>query len=75
VLLVLSDGSPQGRGWAGDVEEYTRQVVTNVEESGIDVYGIGICDSNVSRYYKKNVVVDNLTSLSPTILSIIERSV
>ena len=75
VLLVLSDGSPQGRGWAGDIEQYTKQVVTNVEESGIDVYGIGICDSNVSRYYKKNVVVDNLTSLSPTILSIIERSI
>jgi len=75
VLLVLSDGSPQGREWAGDIQAYTKQVVSNVESSGIDVYGIGICDSNVSRFYKKNVVVDNLTSLSPTILSIIERSI
>ena len=75
VLLVLSDGSPQGRGWAGDIEEYTKLVVKDVEASGIDVYGIGIQDTNVTRYYKKNVVVNNLDKLSPTILSIIERSI
>ena len=75
VLLVLSDGSPAGREHAGDIEAYTLQTVQNAENMGIDVYGIGICDSNVTRFYKKNVVVHDLPKLSPTILSIIDRSI
>jgi len=74
VLIVLSDGSPQGRDWAGDIRSYTKSVISNVEASGVDVYGIGILDSNVSSFYKKHTVVSELSELSPTILSIIERS-
>ena len=75
VLLVLSDGSPAGRERAGDVEGYTLRTVEHAEHMGIDVYGIGICDSNVTRFYKKNVVINDLNKLSPTILSIIDRSI
>jgi cobaltochelatase CobT len=75
VLLVLSDGSPSGRDHAGDVEAYTLQTVKQAEKMGIDVYGIGIDDSNVTRFYKKNVVVKDLHNLAPTILSIIDRSI
>jgi cobaltochelatase CobT len=75
VLLVLSDGSPAGREHAGDVEGYTLRTVQHAEKMGVDVYGIGICDSNVTRFYKKNVVVNDLNQLSPTILSIIDRSI
>lgn len=75
VLLVLSDGSPCGREHAGDIEAYTLQTVEHAEKMGVDVYGIGICDTNVTRFYKKNVVVNDLNSLSPTILSIIDRSI
>ena len=75
VLLVLSDGSPAGREHAGDVEGYTLRTVEHAEKMGVDVYGIGICDSNVTRFYKKNVVVNDLSKLSPTILSIIDRSI
>ena len=75
VLLVLSDGSPAGRDWAGDINRYTATVVKDVEDMGIDVYGIGICDSNVTMYYKNNVVVNDLDKLSSTILSLIDRSI
>jgi hypothetical protein len=75
VLLVLSDGSPAGRDHAGDITNYTKQTIDHAEKMGIDVYGIGICDSNVTRFYKKNVVVNELENLSPTILSIIDRSI
>lgn len=75
VLLVLSDGSPCGREHAGDIEAYTLQTVEHAEKMGVDVYGIGICDTNVTRFYKKNVVVNDLDKLSPTILSIIDRSI
>lgn len=75
VLLVLSDGSPCGREHAGDIEAYTLQTIQNAEKMGVDVYGIGICDDNVTRFYKKNVIVNDLNNLSPTILSIIDRSI
>ncbi len=75
VLLVLSDGSPAGRDHAGDVEAYTLKTVQHAENMGIDVYGIGIMDTNVTRFYKKNVVVNDLANLSGTILSIIDRSI
>jgi hypothetical protein len=75
VLLVLSDGSPAGRDHAGDVEAYTLKTVQHAESMGVDVYGIGICDTNVTRFYKKNVVVNDLSNLSNTILSIIDRSI
>lgn len=75
VLLVLSDGSPCGREHAGDIEAYTLQTIQHAEKMGVDVYGIGICDDNVTRFYKKNVVVHDLNNLSPTILSIIDRSI
>lgn len=75
VLLVLSDGSPCGREHMGDINAYTLQTIQNAEKMGVDVYGIGICDDNVTRFYKKNVVVNDLNKLSPTILSIIDRSI
>lgn len=74
VLVVLSDGSPSGRDWAGDVEAYTKRTVGYAEKAGIDVYGIGIKDTNVTRFYKKHVVVDDLNQLSPTILKVLDRS-
>jgi hypothetical protein len=74
VLIVLSDGSPAGRDWAGDVDAYTLRTVQHAEKTGIDVYGIGIQDTNVKRFYTNNVVVNNLEELSPSILKIIDRS-
>lgn len=75
VLVVLSDGSPAGRDHAGNIDWYTKSTIETAEQMGVDVYGIGIMDSNVTRFYKKNVVVNDLNALSPTILSIIDRSI
>ena len=75
VLIVLSDGGPAGRSWAGDIHYYTKDAISNTEKSGIDVYGIGICDTNVKKYYTKYEVVDRLDDLSKTILNIIDRSI
>ena len=74
VLLVLSDGSPAGRRMAGDISAYTKQVIGNIENSGIDIHGIGICDSNVSHYYTNHEVVEDIKSLAPAILSTLDRS-
>jgi hypothetical protein len=75
VLLVLSDGSPCGRDHKGDIRTYTKNVIRDAELRGVDVYGVGIMDMNVRKFYKKNVVVENLSDLSKTILSILDRSI
>jgi len=75
VLIVLSDGSPCGREHKGDIDHYTKQTIDTAEAMGVDVYGVGIYDTNVKRFYSKNVVVNDLDQLSPTILSIIDRSI
>lgn len=75
VLIVLSDGTPAGRTWAGDVRPYTKDVISSAEKAGIDVYGIGICDRNVTDYYKKHEVVHDLEDLSRTILTVVNRSI
>jgi hypothetical protein len=75
VLLVMSDGSPSGRHGHGDIVSYTKQVTTNIYNSKlVDLYGIGIEDSNVKLYYDKYVIVNRGDSLSEKILSIVERS-
>ena len=74
VMIVLSDGSPNGRDSFGNIAAYTLKAVKTAENSGIDVYGVGIKDRNVERFYTKNVVVNDLDELAPTILSIVDRS-
>lgn len=73
--MYCPDGMPAGRTWAGDAQSYTKDVISNAEKVGIDVYGIGICDSNVADYYKKNVVVDRVEDLARTILTVVDRSI
>lgn len=75
VLLVLSDGSPAGRDSHGDITAYTARVVDDIQQSGVDLYGIGILDDNVRHFYKKHEVVNKLDDLSSTILSILDRSI
>ena len=75
VLLVLSDGSPAGREHCGDITAYTKKTIEDAERLGVDVYGIGIMDTNVKHFYSKHVVVEELESLAPTILSIVDRSI
>ena len=75
VLLVLSDGSPAGRDSHGDITAYTARVVKDIEASGVDIYGIGICDDNVRMFYKKYEVVTDIAKLSGTILSTLDRSI
>ena len=75
ILIVLSDGSPAGREWAGDISSYTKKVTTSIEErKHVELYGIGILDNNVKKYYKNNVVLNDVNALAPTILSILDKA-
>lgn len=74
VIIVLSDGSPSGRSWAGDVAWYTRKVVSEIDaDKHVEIYGIGIMDQNVKRFYKHNAVINNAKELPNALLTILDR--
>jgi cobaltochelatase CobT len=73
LIIVCSDGSPAGGG-KGDVYWYTKKVVQAIEqESPVDIVGIGIQDSNVTRIYKENYVIKEASQLETALLSVIEK--
>ncbi len=74
IIIVLSDGSPSGRGWAGNVSWYTKKVVGEIDaDKNVEIYGIGIMDENVKRFYKNNAVINNAKELPNALLSILDR--
>jgi Cobalamin biosynthesis protein CobT VWA domain len=74
MLIVLSDGTPCGRDWAGNGHRYLKDVVAGIEKAGkVEVYGIGILDASVSTYYKNNTVLNSLDTLIPTVLQTLNR--
>jgi cobalamin biosynthesis protein CobT len=75
VLLVISDGDPAGRSDKGDIRQYTREVVKSIESANIDVYGIGLLHHGVEKYYKKHIVVSDVSQLTPAIINILDRSI
>jgi cobaltochelatase CobT len=76
VLLVMSDGSPSGRDFAGDIISYTHKVANTIQEQRkVDLYGVGIMDNNVKHYYKNHVVVRKPEELAQCVLSIVQRSI
>lgn len=63
VFMVLSDGHPSFIGSEGKGERHLVQVVKDMKARGIECVGIGISDANVSRFYPRHVVVNDLSDL------------
>lgn len=75
LLIVLSDGSPASCR-AGDYYTFTKEVVKDIEDnSAVDIYGIGIKDDNVKKYYRHNTVVHEASQLENRLLEVIERKI
>jgi hypothetical protein len=74
IQVVFSDGSPAcgRRGVVG----YTGEVVSDIEnKSPVEIYGIGIMDGSVERFYKRNQVINEPEELEPALLNLIKRSI
>jgi cobaltochelatase CobT len=68
ILIVLSDGTPEGVG--GQVKDgipHLKNVVLQTERLGIEAVGIGIQTHSVRHFYNKHVVLDDL-ELLPTLV-------
>ena len=66
IMIVLSDGSPAS--CRGDADWFTKQVVKEIEKKReVELYGIGIMDSNVERIYKHHAVINRAEDLEDAI--------
>ncbi|CAB4169847.1 Cobalamin biosynthesis protein CobT VWA domain containing protein [uncultured Caudovirales phage] len=73
LIIVCSDGAPSGGG-RGDEMTYTKKVVREIETlSPVDIVGIGIQDSNVTKIYKENYVIKEVSMLEKALLSVIKN--
>jgi hypothetical protein len=74
MLIVLSDGEPCGRSWAGDERAWLSTITSNIEASKqVELYGIGIEDSSVKRFYKNHVVLMEASNLIPAVMQILGK--
>lgn len=68
VMIVLSDGAPACQGDMYALQRHLKQVVKNVEKAGVKTVGIGIRSSEVTKFYPKNIVLNNVAELPDRVI-------
>jgi cobalamin biosynthesis protein CobT len=68
VMLCLADGYPAYRSHFGDEYQRTADVVAHMEKNGVDVIGIGIQSDCVKNYFRKYVVINEMSQLSKEVM-------
>lgn len=66
IMIVFSDGQPAASG--GDVQKRLRDVVSYLEEEGIEMVAVGIQSEAPKKFYKRWVQVNDLKDLSKVAL-------
>lgn len=76
LLVVMSDGAPAASKRSGGLEEFTQQVIDEIEKSKqVDIYGLGLCSDSVKHYYKRNDVVFKPQEIPSKLLTLIEKRI
>lgn len=72
ILIVLSDGAPAG-SWKGSSDDALRLATKTVEkDKRVELYGVGLMDDAVSRYYTNYQVIRDLHDISPALFNLIK---
>ncbi len=72
LMIVLSDGCPSARGDFREQAVHLRRVVKRLEATGTEVFGIGIMDESVKRFYKNAVVITHMEEVLTTVMGVLE---
>lgn len=73
ILIVMSDGAPAG-SWKGHADDSLKLATKTVEaDKRVELYGLGICDSSVKRYYTNTQVVHDVHDISPALFKLISE--
>jgi len=75
LMIVLSDGSPCGGYEKGNIINYTREVIKNIEASPVEIVGIGVLYNAVRGYYKKWAYIDEAKNIQSTLLNVISNHI
>jgi cobalamin biosynthesis protein CobT len=76
LLIVMSDGSPAASKGMNGLEKFTSRVIKEIEESKkVDIYGLGLCSSSVTEFYKHHSVVRRPEEIPSNLIELIERKI
>jgi hypothetical protein len=76
ILIVMSDGSPAASKSSIGLAEFTRQAIREIEkEKKVEIFGLGLCASDVVHYYKKHSVVLSPAQIAPKLLELFEKEI
>lgn len=74
IMIVMSDGQPfAGAGNYHEQSWHLTQTIKRFTEAGIEMFGIGVMDDSVSRYYPQHVVLNDLSALASTVMLQLEK--
>lgn len=74
ILIVGSDGHPQGARYHRTERDYLREVVRQVMSAGLEVYGLGIMDEAVKSYYPNYEVIHDAKDLPRAVMTLLASS-
>ena len=73
LMIVLSDGEPCAAGDMRAQSFHLKRVVKRLEREGFEVFGIGIMDHSVERYYTHSEVVSDIEELPTKVMGRLEK--
>lgn len=74
ILIVGSDGHPQGARYHKTEKEYLREVVLRVMAAGLEIYGVGIMSDAVRSYYPHYQVINDVQELPRAVMTLLTSS-
>ena len=76
VIIALSDGSPADGYGGSDVYAALKETAATIEGfKSVELYGLGIMDDNVKRFYKRRSVLKNAGDLEARLLELLSHIV
>jgi cobaltochelatase CobT len=74
ILIVGSDGHPQGARYHSTEKKFLREVVQRVKAAGLEIYGLGIMDDAVAKYYPQFQVIRDIRALPKAVMTLLQAS-
>jgi cobaltochelatase CobT len=68
IMIVLSDGAPACYGGGAAAHQHLKDTVGKIEASGVRVVGIGIQSDAVKQFYKRQMVISNVSELPSRVM-------
>ena len=72
-MIVLSDGSPCGGHHKGSASEHTRQVIEAIENTPIELLGVGVEYDAVKRWYKNHDTIECASEIEASLIRILDK--